>query len=214
MKKRTSEGFTLVELVLAIALSAIVFVGLASVHGNFSIHQMANYRTVMIQNQASYAASLMRKDLGQADFLKSPPPAGGFADYLLGGMNVSHDGLSKIVDTEPQTWFYYCVNGPEDERQLFRFTGPWPPPTAINPPANPAACAALIPSQYTTKDTVAGYPIGTVTFDGGIFRRPPGQDNVVWTYFTVALVPKPGRQPLSKDVNVEMALGMPTQTAD
>lgn len=223
------RGFTFVEMLVASALAGIVFVGLASVQGNFSLQQMSGYRKVLIENQASHAANLMRKELAQASHLVAPPPNGPFTNYLLGGVNVTPvdpgdpgGATREIVDYNPapppagedRRYFYFCVSGTAPNAQLVYFRGPgWPPPTILYNPGPPAvnSCPASIDPPHQ-RLVVAGVPLGTVQYIGNNFNR--FHDNIVKAYFVLGLTAQQKqrfRQNIEVEMDTTMMVGLPTK---
>jgi len=207
---KVNKGFTFVELMVASALAGMIFVALASVQGSFSMQQMSNYRRIMMENQASYSGKIMRRELLQASHIQAPGP-GLFNDYILGGKNVDPKNLNGPgqITGMSKKYFYFCVGGTDPDYQLVYFTGDWPPPLEF-----PTQCPDNPPAG-SSRETLAGYPIGVVQFLGQTFQRIVGQDNLIAVNFTLSLSQEQKakfKQDIVVDVKTTIAAGIATQT--
>lgn len=68
--KKTEPGLTLVELVLALTILALILVGTSAFDSTVARLYAANFRTQEMQNQISYAYRIFQKELANSELVK------------------------------------------------------------------------------------------------------------------------------------------------
>lgn len=71
-----NRGFSLVELILAVFLVAMIMAGLASFQGGISRDKGRLVQDITVQNQADFARKAILRELNGATLLQWPPPPG------------------------------------------------------------------------------------------------------------------------------------------
>lgn len=122
-RARGRDGFTLIELVLAVTLASIVMLGMSSLLLPLVRSEVAAARGQTIQLNLAAALKTADREISQASWLRTPSAAGAPADRLEGCQNASAPSsvaaAAPLDPTRPMRWFALC---PADGR-LYYHTG-------------------------------------------------------------------------------------------
>ncbi len=179
MKPRgRTAGLTLIELVIAIGLSSLVLLGLASVWVPVLGTQVTLSKSAGAQGQSLLGyKGLVREVSGASEVYDPPPPAAlsSASDTLSGCSNYSSAkgaGAQGLLDPSASNEsFYFCVDGGGTLYMTTRTGSPAACPMA--PPACGAAPAMALAQNVSH--------IGATPY----FRRPAGQQDVVEVNYEV-----------------------------
>ncbi len=172
MEKRAACGFTLVEMIIALALSMVVLIAIVTVSTNMIRMQFQDIRSGNVNNFTWIALDRMNRELENATHLESPGP--GVADtsnVMSGCVNWSNranpnGGAIDTVSPSPYsdvTAFYYCVcTGSEgngcSQDSLYRY--------ALVTPAGSPTCPYPVPGGFKCGDA----PQGSATQDIVVYK--------------------------------------------
>lgn len=103
-------GYTLIELVLSVALGSVVLVGLSNLMVPLTRAQVAASRGQTAQLSLVSAQSAVERALRQATWLRSPAEAGIPGDRLEGCENarMENNTATPMDETRPMRWFAFC----------------------------------------------------------------------------------------------------------
>lgn len=160
MNWRRAAGFTLIELILAIALAGVLMTGLSSFFTPIIRAQTKTAKTLQSQGDALLALKSAGLDISQASEIYYPPEASN-ADGLSGCINYDSTAGAPISAGMSSRSFYYCLNG----GNLYYFSAP----------ASPSSCKA-IPVVCSPDGILLARNVVCTT---GCFNRPAGSRNVV-----------------------------------
>lgn len=121
------KGFTLIELVLATALGALVLIALTNLAEPLARAQARTTREQTAQAGVGAAMLWTNRALREASWIGSPRASGGASDRLEGCRNAapSPDGAGVALDpVRPARWFALCVK----DGRLYRHEGDGCPP--------------------------------------------------------------------------------------
>jgi len=111
MNPRLNKSVTLVELLIAVCIFALIVIGFSSIDTFSRYHVVSSDRRAKLQNDASYVLEHMAKEIGKA----------------IGDVNNSTVDTANIGgDAAVQVWIDYNQNGQRDagDREIaYRFTG-------------------------------------------------------------------------------------------
>lgn len=133
---RPPNGFTLMELVVAIALSSMVMIALTTLFLPIVRTQMRSLNDLHSQGDAMTAHRGLLQSLRDASEIYHP--AQGSADWISGCSNYDSTLGAPIDGSAPNRSFYYCVAG--GRLYYHSQTGAVGAPTAC--PMSPPSCAA------------------------------------------------------------------------
>jgi prepilin-type N-terminal cleavage/methylation domain-containing protein len=88
MGRPLSRGFSLVELILAVFLVAMIMAGLSSFQGGIGRDKGRIVQDNAVQTQADYARKIITRALAEATLLQSPGPFGCTSNELVGWTNL------------------------------------------------------------------------------------------------------------------------------
>lgn len=167
---RTRRGFTLVELILAGALSMIVFSALLSVQQHVLVQRQRHSRAQKFSADAAYAVDCIKQSLRSASVVTEPEPAGG-TGRLSGYENVNPLDLSSpLTAASPQKYFLYCFDPAAGA--LYKYSGAYPPAATFT-----AFYCGKPPGDSQERDTVInGFENAQVTYE---FLRDTRNTNVL-----------------------------------
>lgn len=184
---RQPAGFTLVEMVVAVILGALVMLGLAAVFGTVLRFQTTGARRDIVQAGGLISLRSITKDLQASTAITSPssPCPGGncsgsataAGDVLTGCTNWEMNSGQLLDPSTPMRTYHYCVQGDilwyhwrEDPSPL-----PCPPPPFL-------FCGTPITGWELARlaDGVE-YDVGQPNY----FKRPAGMNNVVEVHYVV-----------------------------
>jgi prepilin-type N-terminal cleavage/methylation domain-containing protein len=127
-----SAGFSLVELVIALAIGSVVLSALMIVTSFASSRQMGIVRDVTLARDGVLSIEALRGSLRGASFIVSPA-AGSQSDLLSGVVNADPTAdFAPIIAGRPREYFYFCMD-PGPPRKLYRYAGPIGPTNAVVP---------------------------------------------------------------------------------
>jgi prepilin-type N-terminal cleavage/methylation domain-containing protein len=167
---RGEKGFTLLEVVVALSLGAMVILGMVAMFRPMMGTQLDLYRGIRAQSDALLALKALGTDLTQASQISNPAKAGGVSqgDSLAGCINYDADAAGPIDPAQPVVGFRYCLS----DGGLYRGVAPRCPTVASD-----CTAAASLPLAANVSHA-AGY--------NGLFVRPAGAANVVEVHYRVA----------------------------
>lgn len=102
-------GFTLVELIVALVLSAFILVGIVGVATQMVRFQMEGQRKGDVSGWTLLSLAKMHKELEDASVLDFPSAATPTGDYISGCSNYTRITNAPIDSSLPVTAFWYCV---------------------------------------------------------------------------------------------------------
>lgn len=159
--RRRRGGFTLLELLIAIGLGALVLVALYSILGSAVRFQVESLRKGSVTGWSLASLTKMSKELEDAQVLVWPQePPSDTSDYLVACINWSRTpGVGRIDATQPVTVFYYCYDGNADGK-LWRYYDvgnavSCPASSPGNPPALPPCNGGFTPTGQGGADVIA-----------------------------------------------------------
>lgn len=106
---RLRPGFTLAEMMIAVAISGMLLASLAAIHATSTSHMYQNYRQNLVKNEATNTMKTVMSRLGAATRIDRPTP--GNSDNILAiAENVDHlpTRCYPIRAGQPVTWHYFC----------------------------------------------------------------------------------------------------------
>jgi prepilin-type N-terminal cleavage/methylation domain-containing protein len=108
------EGFTLIELIVALVLSAFVLVGIVGVATQMIRFQMEGHKKGDVTGWTLLSLAKMNKELEDASVLDFPPPGlppADRGDHISGCSNYTRGSIppGPIDASLPVTAFWYCV---------------------------------------------------------------------------------------------------------
>lgn len=218
---RARGGFSLVELLLVVALAAVMIAGLASLQGAIVRQNGALVQEILVRDQADYARRIIQRTLAEATVLKTPmliAAAKSTSDEVAGWTNLSPLARScnpnciwtatQLIGTSTAIkYFRFCKNS---RGQLVRYWGVGVSGTSLY--IDTSVCGTA-PRPGDGMEIIAGQPVGKVLLDYAgastpyIFERPANVPNVVRAVFKVTAK---GKQGFSVDAvaNVDMSVGL------
>ncbi len=98
MGRPLSRGFSLVELILAVFLVAMIMAGLSSFQGGIGRDKGRIVQDNAVQNQADYARKVITRALAEATLIQSPGPFGCASDELVGWKNLRKSYADYSLD--------------------------------------------------------------------------------------------------------------------
>lgn len=105
------EGFTLVELVIAMLLSALVMAAVCSALTPLVQTQVYAARAQTVQLSLAAVNQLAERELRQASLVSEPAGAGMPSGVLAGCANAAGSPPAKIDSSAPMRWFALCASG-------------------------------------------------------------------------------------------------------
>ncbi|HVE12648.1 MAG TPA: prepilin-type N-terminal cleavage/methylation domain-containing protein [Elusimicrobiota bacterium] len=187
---RASRGFSLVELMTAMAIFGLVATALGSFQQTVAQGETSMLGRTALGNNATLLGQTFRSAMDQATVIVQPASGTGGAALLV-GINVDPaDGVSAMLPPPAgpsPTYAYLCV---DSSQALELYQGPWPMPTI--------ACGE--DAARATRTLVAGGGALTVA---PLFTRIDG--NTVQASYVVSLKPA-NAPPLSASYNAQASI--------
>ena len=157
-RKAGAAGFTLMELVVSLALSTLVLVGVLMFATSVIKTQFLETMRGKVSGTTLLSLDQLRADMVNATYLQSPA-SGSTSDVLSGCSNYSSRSLNaggKLASGDPIASFYYCVDG---NNTLWRYsvtaTCPFPTPCACGP----GACGGVSPTPVVYRNFFHRIPV-------------------------------------------------------
>lgn len=142
--KRGRRGFTLVELIVALVLSAFILVGIVGVATQMVRFQMEGQRKGEVSGWTLLSLAKMHKELEDASVLDFPSITNTTGDHISGCSNYTRVTDAPIDDSLPVTAFWYCVEtGGLTPNRLLRYFATTNCPAGVCPAG---ACPMPAPS--------------------------------------------------------------------
>lgn len=116
------DAFSLIEVVISSALLGVVFLGMISLQSFALSGRAKKWRQQMVFSQTAYSLKMISGSLMNATFITRPAAGETSSKLLVGYYNTNPlDKASKLVESDPQSYFIYCVN--EEGNKLYKYTG-------------------------------------------------------------------------------------------
>lgn len=110
MSRTPRGGFTLIELILALFLAAIIMAGLGSILTPLVRTQVLASSAQTSQLNLAAVTQLIERELRQASLVRQPSP-GTSSGALEGCANAAPPTGTEAIDgTRPMSWFAFCVS--------------------------------------------------------------------------------------------------------
>lgn len=115
-RRRASPGFTLAELLVALALMGVVLMGLTTFQHALLRDKGKMMGEITARNEADFARRMVIRDVSEATTIAFPPTATA-ANELVGLKNVRSDNLSFQASATPARWTAACAGalGSDDQ---------------------------------------------------------------------------------------------------
>lgn len=122
MKKNKAQGFTLVEMIIALALTALILASLSA--ALYGLSQGFAHASVRAEREDSLnrVSLALRQAIEQARYFEPPPGQNDF--HSLVGRNQSLDWLAYLPASSPTGGLYHWHLEPQDTELLLTLT-PW-----------------------------------------------------------------------------------------
>ncbi|MCX5795197.1 MAG: prepilin-type N-terminal cleavage/methylation domain-containing protein [Elusimicrobia bacterium] len=140
MRSRFSRsGFTLTELLVAVALFTVMVGGLAAFYGMVFSNQYRRFADLTVANGATMVRRAFDSAMGSATFIQDPS-AGAATDYLTVWSNLDGDGRTPLVAGAPVQFSHLCLD--DAAQRIYIYKGSFPKP-AFSCGDSPAAVARM-----------------------------------------------------------------------
>ncbi len=96
------KGFTLMELLVAVFISGMVTVALASVWKAASLQTSQSQRQTILKNNVTIFLREMHRNISEADLIFFPSTSDNTKQYIIGGR--------RVYITDKDNWGSYCVS--------------------------------------------------------------------------------------------------------
>ncbi len=120
-----TRGFTLIELVVSVALFSIVMAGIASI----SMAVLRNQTRLLVASSIDNATTITRHSLTvalqDATYVAAPPP-GADAAVLTTWSNLDDDGVTRIVPGLPSRFTHHCLDAGASSLHFYSGSAPMP----------------------------------------------------------------------------------------
>ena len=180
-----TRGFTLIELVVSVALFSVVMAGIGSISMAVLRHQTRLLVASSFDNATTLARRSLTAALQDATYVAAPPSgiAGG---VLTTWTNLDDDGVTRIVPGRPSRFTHHCVSA--DASLLHFYSGAAPMPAI--------ACGGDYSGVFhTVLAGGAGYRLAAR------FYRPPEAANLVEAGVSLSLLRADGSR---RDADVQV----------
>ncbi|MFH1618735.1 MAG: type II secretion system protein [bacterium] len=107
-KRNGSEGFTLVEVLVAVLIFSLVITGLAAIYATSQRYLSQSFKQNLIKGEIAMAAKTVTRALNLATRIDSPA-SGQEGDTLAFAVNIAEDGCRPMVSGPPTEWYYFCA---------------------------------------------------------------------------------------------------------
>jgi prepilin-type N-terminal cleavage/methylation domain-containing protein len=125
MPRSGRPGFSLVELMVAIALFAVVAGALAGFYGMVFGNQYRRFADLTVANGETLVRRAFDTAMGSATYLQSPS-SGTAAATLTAWTNLDADGRTPLVTGAPVQFSTLCLDGAG--QQIYLYQGSFPKP--------------------------------------------------------------------------------------
>ena len=139
MSRSRRSGFTLVELLVAVALFGVMTIGLFAFYGMVFSNQFRRFADLTVANGATLARRAFDAAMGSATYIQAPS-AGTMTDYLTVWTNLDADGSTPLVAGAPVQFSQLCLDSAE--QQIYLYQGSYPKP-AFSCGDSPAAVTRM-----------------------------------------------------------------------
>jgi prepilin-type N-terminal cleavage/methylation domain-containing protein len=120
--KRRRPGFTLIEMIIASALVALLIAAILALQSLVLRGQVKEWRARKIAGESVYALEAIKTAMRAASVIAEPPADDAQYDKLIAYVNVSPaDMASRVDQSAPQTYFVFCYQASQGE--LYKYTG-------------------------------------------------------------------------------------------
>ncbi|HVE14177.1 MAG TPA: prepilin-type N-terminal cleavage/methylation domain-containing protein [Elusimicrobiota bacterium] len=186
--RKRDAGFTLPELLVAIALFAIIAAAMTSLQTYMLNEQALTLTTSLAQESATLVGKALRDGTAPATYIQTPA-AGDRTSSLVVWANTDPVTLNPLDSTMPVAWTDFCLDAQD---RLLRYEG-----TGAMPAIDCGNTAGGV--------VVAGDPDRGLTVDLSLYR-PEDDSNLLQLSYTVHLDAR-GKQPaldISRDSQVAL----------
>jgi len=118
-------GFTLTELLVAVALFAVILGGMAAIYGTAFGDQYRRFADLTVANGATLVRRAFDSAMGSATYIQDPA-AGASTDYLTAWTNLDADGSTPLVAGAPVQFSYLCLDSAAQRIYLYQGSLPKP----------------------------------------------------------------------------------------
>ena len=123
MPRSRRPGFTLTELLVAVALFSVLLGGFAAFYSMVFSNQCRRFADLTVANGATLVRRAFDLAMGSATFIEEPS-AGASTDYLTAWTNLDADGSTPLVAGVPVQFTYLCLDG--TGQQIYLYQGFFP----------------------------------------------------------------------------------------
>ena len=125
MRRPSQPGFTLLELLVAVALFGVMAAGLASFNGMVFGDQYRKFADLTVANGATLVRRAFDSAMGSATYIQDPS-TGAATGYLTAWANLDADGSTPLVAGAPVQFSHLCLDA--DHQQIYLYQGSYPKP--------------------------------------------------------------------------------------
>lgn len=192
---RSRDAFTLAELVIAMALSALLFVTLFSLQKSVMVAQRRQSTIRKLSADSVYALELMKGSVRSASVL-AEPGRDEISERILGYINVNPaDMTGRLVSGNPQTYFLYCYD--RSAGALYKYSGIYPVPVGFSL----FHCGAFPASRQARELLAGGLENVDVKY---LFSRAATNRNAINISYSLSY----GYQTVSGDTSISIQQGI------
>jgi len=170
LTRRPKGAFTLMELIIALGLSTVLFMTLLSLVKSVTYAQRRESTMRKLSADSIYALELMKGSLRSASVVIRPAK-GALSETILGYINVNPaDMTGKILSGNPQAYFLYCYD--PSAGALYKYSGGYPVPLSFTS----FTCGNPEQSGQTRELLAGGLELAVVKY---LFSRTVAAPNVI-----------------------------------
>ena len=182
--KKPAQGFSLIELVIAVSLASFVLVGVATIAAQMARSQLDGIRSGTVSGWAAASYMAMAKEIEEGNVLAYPIANGAAADSLIICKNwsrsmVTMPSAGRLDTSAAVAVIQYCLDTSGTDAVLRRYANVG---FGVTCPAvaSPVACVAA-PAGTWTENGVVGFRVEKI---GGanLFLRDNGIGGVRLSY--------------------------------
>jgi prepilin-type N-terminal cleavage/methylation domain-containing protein len=118
-------GFTLMELIVAVALFGVMVTGFAAFYSMAISNQYRKFADLNVANGATLVRRAFDSAMGSATYIQEPS-RGGATDYLTAWTNLDADGVTPLVAGVPVQFSQLCLDGVS--QRIYLYQGNYPKP--------------------------------------------------------------------------------------
>jgi prepilin-type N-terminal cleavage/methylation domain-containing protein len=186
MTRSREAGFSLIEIMVALALSGLLFAAIISIQGTVLRSQSRVFGQTIAGNQSSTAMKAFQLFAGAASFIQAPAP-GNYATAATLWENF--DGAEAIDPASPARFHHFCVKPSGSDPaigHLLLYEG-------SGYPMAPVTCGNAVAGMTMT--LISGGVAGTTI--APLFYRPLGEDNLIQFQYSVNMPASGGHDSVS-----------------